>query len=146
MISVQIIGTLGIAHWCAAFDAYALAAACTEQWEYTAAHTHKSLVLKVATDGRLQRQPFGVAVIYDELVRRRISTRVAAKATGYSQNNPVLEVDKVLVEKATAVYELRNLRGSQIISKSLNPLTKRICRGSLLNFLMTVRFDFKFRF
>ena len=47
-------GTLSLAHWRAAFDAYALAVACTEQWDYVAAHTHKSLVLKVATDGQQQ--------------------------------------------------------------------------------------------
>ena len=103
---------MSLAHWCAAFDAYALAAACADQWNYTAAHTHKSLVLKVATDGRLLGQPAGVAVIYDELVRRHMATRVAVKATGYSQDTPMLEVGKSVVEKTVTAYEPNDLMGN----------------------------------
>ena len=57
---------------------------------------------------------------YDELVRRRMSTRVAAKATGYSQDTPMLEVDKALVEKATATYELNSYGATEMSNISYN--------------------------
>ena len=96
--------TMSFPRWSAAFDQYAVAAAVTKQWSYVASFTHKAVVGKLASE---KERPVGVAVIYDELVRQRIATRVASKAPGFSQDTPVTEVDRNMLERAQAVYKDR---------------------------------------
>lgn len=98
--------TMSMAAWSAAFEPYALATAATQQWDYVAAMTHRALVCRIASSQRASC-PVGVAVIYDELVRKQMSEKAAARAPGFDQNTPVLEPDKTLLEQATAKYKAR---------------------------------------
>ena len=45
-------GTLALTPWLIACDAYALAAAATGQWPLECSHAHKTMVLKIAHEGR----------------------------------------------------------------------------------------------
>ena len=50
----------------------------------------------------------GGALVYDELIRQRIAARVSSRAPGFSQNDPVFEVDRVVLEKAVALFRERS--------------------------------------
>ena len=75
--------TMSMAAWSAAFEPYALAAAATQQWDYVAAMTNRALVCRIASEGHKEHRPVGVAVIYDELVRKQMAEKAAARAPGF---------------------------------------------------------------
>ena len=56
--------TMSITQWMAAFEPYAVAAAATGQWSFAASWTHKSLVIRIASEVAFEggRRLNGVAV------------------------------------------------------------------------------------
>ena len=56
--------TMSFTQWMAAFEPYAVAAAATGQWNFVASWTHKSVVIRIASDMTLNggRGQTGVAV------------------------------------------------------------------------------------
>ena len=57
-------GTMSFTQWMAAFEPYAVAAAATGQWNFVASWTHKSVLIRIASDMTLNggRRQTGVAV------------------------------------------------------------------------------------
>ena len=78
-------GTMPLAKWLACFEAYALAAAATEQWEFAASYAHKATCLQIARDRALGR-PALVAVCYDEVVRKRLADRTQKNSPDSNPN------------------------------------------------------------
>ena len=64
--------TLPMLQWVAAYDSYAVAAAIAGQWNYAASFAHKAVCLQIANDAKTYGRHPAVAVVYDELVRKRL--------------------------------------------------------------------------
>ena len=65
------------------------------------------MILKLSVDLKNESKHPGAAVMYDELYRQRMANRVCTKASGFSQNTVVLEIDRTLLEQAQQVFKER---------------------------------------
>ena len=105
-------GTMPLAKWLACFEAYALAAAATEQWEFAASYAHKATCLQIARDRALDR-PALVAVCYDEVVRKRLADRTQKNAPDSNPNKNTHLVDEYLLKQAVKLYAERGGAANQ---------------------------------
>ena len=99
-------GTLSLTKWMASFDNYMMAAAAVEQWSFPAAYAHKTVVMQVAMDQTDGRPPL-VAVVYDELVRRRMADRLLKNAPDFHPDKGTHTPDEGLLKQAEKVYAER---------------------------------------
>ena len=106
--------TMPVVQWVAAYDAYALAAAATEQWSYAAAYAHKATCLQIARESRARGIAGTVCVVYDELFRKRLAERTQKNAPNCYPDKDTHLVDEALLKKAVQTY---NERGDALKSK-----------------------------
>jgi hypothetical protein len=106
--------TMPVVQWVAAYDAYALAAAATEQWSYAAAYAHKATCLQIARESRAREIAGTVCVVYDELFRKRLAERTQKNAPNCYPDKDTHLVDEALLKKAVQTY---NERGDALKSK-----------------------------
>ena len=100
MTGAKAAGRMSYAVWVAAFMRHALATDAVGMWSLAASLTHLDLCLRVGEEGRAKKQPFLLAMRYDEFCRKNWSELARAGVHGFNINLTCLGIDRDIVSRA----------------------------------------------
>ena len=101
---------LSLLSFVAAWQQYALAADATGQLCFPSSTAHLTNVLMVGEQAHSNHRKQGLALVYDEVARKRWSDKAYKGVSGFCVNKAALTVDENVLKEAERLYDQRGLR------------------------------------
>ena len=95
---------LNLLQWFVAFEQYAIAADVCKQWSFSSAMAHKRVCCEAGARAAKTNKRHYVAIIYDQLARRRWSDAAYALGESFSVDQECLRFDWDIYQDAIDIY------------------------------------------